>query len=105
MGACVSRLATFDAIESCAKGCWDIASIDRVVLELDSDATPGKCQQARQWTSQHGRHVRTDPAEPMEICDRGLRNHEGVEEPTRRAELLDHALADAFAKMGGINEP
>jgi hypothetical protein len=106
MDAWFCRSVPFDPVEGGAKGCWDIAPIDREIPELDPRVAPRrKCQHARQWTSQHGRNIGTDPAEPLEVCDCGLRDHEGVEEPTRRAKLLHHALANPFAKMSGINEP
>src|SRR5262245_9574137 len=105
MGAYACNLPSFDAIESRAKCRWHFPTSDGVILEFNFGAMPGKTERCRQWTRQHGRHIGTDPAEQPEVCDRGLRDHEGVEEPTRRAELLHHALANPLAKMGGINEP
>src|SRR5262249_5698108 len=99
MDMCANSSHCSDAIESCAKPCWAIASSDRVLPDLASGGAPGKCD-AWKRTHQQGGYIGTDPAEPLEVRDRSLGNHEGVKKPTRRTELLHHALADSFAEMG-----
>jgi hypothetical protein len=65
----------------------------------------GQSADAGQGYDHEARIVRPDPAEPLQIGNRNIRDGNSVQHSIRALKVLYHSLADQFSSMFWIDKP